>query len=81
MRQQFAVQVIDQGNAGRINRIQRCGRTTFAKVIATIDNHEGMLKTGMTGEAKIDGETMPVWEAFSQAVIRFVKVQLWSWIP
>jgi putative peptide zinc metalloprotease protein len=24
---------------------------------------------------------MPVWKAFSQAIIRFVKVQVWSWIP
>ena len=54
---------------------------TTLKVIATIDNHAGELNTGMTGVAKIQGETMPVWEAFSQAVIRFVKVQVWSWIP
>ena len=51
------------------------------KVIATIDNHDGKLSTGMTGTAKIQGETMPVWKAFSQAIIRFLKVQVWSWIP
>jgi putative peptide zinc metalloprotease protein len=54
---------------------------TTLKVIATIDNHDKELNTGMTGAAKIQGETMPVWKAFSQAVIRFVKVQVWSWIP
>jgi putative peptide zinc metalloprotease protein len=54
---------------------------TTLKVIATIDNHDGNLNTGMTGSAKIQGETMPVWKAFSQAIIRFVKVQVWSWIP
>jgi putative peptide zinc metalloprotease protein len=54
---------------------------TTLKVIATIDNHDGKLNTGMTGSAKIQGETMPVWKAFSQAIIRFVKVQVWSWIP
>jgi putative peptide zinc metalloprotease protein len=54
---------------------------TTLKVIATIGNHDGKLNTGMTGSAKIQGETMPVWKAFSQAVIRFVKVQVWSWIP
>jgi putative peptide zinc metalloprotease protein len=51
------------------------------KVLATIDNHDGKLNTGMTGVAKIRGETMPAWKAFSQAIIRFVKVQVWSWIP
>lgn len=51
------------------------------KVIATIDNGGGLLKTGMTGQAKIDGVTLPVWQAFSQAIARFVRVQIWSWIP
>jgi putative peptide zinc metalloprotease protein len=54
---------------------------TTLKVIATIDNHDGKLNTGMTGTGKVRGETMPVWKAFSQAIIRFVKVQVWSWIP
>ena len=34
-----------------------------AKVIATIDNHDGRLNTGMTGVGKIQGETMPVFDA------------------
>lgn len=51
------------------------------KVIATIDNPGGLLKTGMTGQAKIEGVALPVWEAFSQAIVRFVRVQVWSWIP
>jgi putative peptide zinc metalloprotease protein len=51
------------------------------KVIATIDNRDGLLTTGMTGNAKINSVTIPVWEAFSQAVVRFFKVQVWSWIP
>ena len=55
--------------------------STTLKVIATMDNHDGRLNTGMTGVAKIEGQTMPVWKAFSQAIIRFVKVQVWSWIP
>ena len=51
------------------------------KVIAVIDNPKGELKTGMTGYAKIGGTTMPVWKAFSLALVRFVNVQVWSWIP
>lgn len=51
------------------------------KVIATIENPDGRLVTGMTGEGKIAGQTMPVWKAFTQAVIRFLRVQVWSWIP
>ena len=51
------------------------------KVIATIDNRDGLLRTGMAGQAKIAGVSMPVWQAFSQAVTRFVKIQVWSWLP
>lgn len=51
------------------------------KVIAVIDNPKGELKTGMTGYAKIGGTTMPVWRAFSLALLRFFDIQVWSWIP
>jgi putative peptide zinc metalloprotease protein len=51
------------------------------KIIAVIDNPKGELKTGMTGYAKIAGTTMPVWKAFTRAIVRFFNVQVWSWIP
>jgi putative peptide zinc metalloprotease protein len=54
---------------------------TYVYVLVTVDNPEGKLKTAMSGEAKIDGVTIPVWEAFTQAVVRFFTVQVWSWIP
>ena len=54
---------------------------TYAAVIATFQNSDGALKTGMTGEAKIDGEVMPVWSAFTQSIQHFFKVEAWSWIP
>ncbi len=51
------------------------------KVIATIDNHDGALKTGMAGRAKIVGVKMPVWKAFTLVVVRFFEIQVWSWLP
>jgi putative peptide zinc metalloprotease protein len=51
------------------------------KVIATIDNRDQLLKTGMAGRAKIDGVSMPVWQAFSRAIARFIQIQVWSWVP
>jgi putative peptide zinc metalloprotease protein len=50
-------------------------------VIATIDNPDGVLKTGMAGRAKIVGVTMPVWKAFTLAIVRFFQIQVWSWLP
>lgn len=51
------------------------------RVIAVIDNPDGELKTGMTGFAKIETAWMPVWQAFSLALLRFLNIQVWSWIP
>ena len=50
-------------------------------MLTTIDNPAGELKSGMTGYAKVDGETLPVWKAFTRAIFRFIDVELWSWIP
>ncbi|MGL4315244.1 MAG: HlyD family secretion protein [Pseudomonas sp.] len=53
----------------------------YVKVLTMIENGAGQLKSGMTGYAKVDGEVLPVWKAFSRAVFRFIDVELWSWIP
>jgi putative peptide zinc metalloprotease protein len=51
------------------------------KVVALIDNQEGRLKTGMTGYAKIEGPSLPAWNAFSLGLLRFFNIQVWSWVP
>ncbi|MFO0752035.1 MAG: efflux RND transporter periplasmic adaptor subunit [Thermodesulfovibrionales bacterium] len=50
-------------------------------VAALLDNKDGRLKSGMTGYAKISSQTLPAWEVLSRAVVRFFKVEVWSWIP
>jgi putative peptide zinc metalloprotease protein len=51
------------------------------RVIAELDNPEGQLKTDMTGYAKIESGWRPVGVAFSQWLIRFLFIEVWSWIP
>jgi len=51
------------------------------KVITLLDNRNGQLKTGMTGYAKISSERLPVWKVLSLAIVRFIKVEAWSWLP
>ena len=51
------------------------------RVICELDNSGGFFKTGMTGYAKIETEKMPVAAAFSQWLMRFLFVEVWSWIP
>jgi putative peptide zinc metalloprotease protein len=50
-------------------------------VMSQMENPEGILRSGLTGQAKICGEETIVAIAFTKALVRFVRVELWSWIP
>lgn len=56
-------------------------KRNFIKVEALVDNKDGLIKSGMTGYAKIVYGKMPLWKAYSLWLIRFFKVEVWSWIP
>jgi putative peptide zinc metalloprotease protein len=58
---------------------QEFGRVV--RVTTTLNNADGRLKSGMTGYAKISSVTLPVWEVLSQQVVRFISVEVWSWLP
>jgi putative peptide zinc metalloprotease protein len=55
------------------------GRTV--PVIGRMDNSDGQLRSGLTGQAKIRGEPRLVIVAFTKAIVRFVLIELWSWFP
>ncbi len=60
----------EQGAYGKVVRVQ--------VVLAETD---GRLKTGMTGNAKIDAGWSLTGLVFTRAIARFLFVELWSWIP
>jgi putative peptide zinc metalloprotease protein len=51
------------------------------RVLCELDNSQGLLKTDMTGYAKIEGKERPVAVAFTRWLMRFLFVEVWSWIP
>jgi putative peptide zinc metalloprotease protein len=51
------------------------------RVSVLLDNREGRLKSGMSGFAKIACEVEPLWKVLSPAIVRFFKVEVWSWLP
>ena len=53
----------------------------FITVILDIPNTEKTLKAGMSGYAKIEGRTMPFIVAFTRPIVRFVQIEIWSWLP
>jgi multidrug efflux pump subunit AcrA (membrane-fusion protein) len=51
------------------------------RVTSEIDNGEGNLKSGMTGYAKVHAGDKPLAVAFGRALIRFFRIEVWSWLP
>ncbi|MCW8830440.1 MAG: efflux RND transporter periplasmic adaptor subunit [Gammaproteobacteria bacterium] len=51
------------------------------KVVAMFPNENRLLRTGMTGHAKIISNEVFVITAFTRAIINFIKIEMWSWLP
>ncbi|MBK9951388.1 MAG: efflux RND transporter periplasmic adaptor subunit [Candidatus Competibacteraceae bacterium] len=51
------------------------------RVVTLIDNPDGLLKAEMTGYAKIAAGREPIIVAFTRALVRFVMLEMWSWLP
>lgn len=50
-------------------------------VTSYLDNADGRLKSGLTGYGKIEGSETIMLLAFSRALIRFFRIEFWSWLP
>ena len=53
----------------------------MVRVVTRIANPDELLKSELTGYAKIRGETQPAALAFTRMLRRFFTLELWSWIP
>jgi multidrug efflux pump subunit AcrA (membrane-fusion protein) len=53
----------------------------FIRVRVEIPNPKRLLKSGMSGYAKIEGSVKPLFWVISRPLVRFIKVEVWSWIP
>jgi putative peptide zinc metalloprotease protein len=54
---------------------------TVVVVESILSNDEKLLRSGMTGHAKVQGSEMFVIQAFTRALVRFVLIEVWSWLP
>lgn len=50
-------------------------------MVGTIEDADGILRSGMTGFAKTAGVQMPVWQIITQGISRFFIIDLWAWLP
>jgi multidrug resistance efflux pump len=51
------------------------------RVTTEIPNPDDRLKSEMTGYAKIATEDRPLWDVLLRPLVRWFKVEFWSWIP
>ncbi len=51
------------------------------RVTIEIPNPDGLLKSQMTGIAKIAAGDQLLIVAFTRALVRFVMIEMWSWLP
>lgn len=53
----------------------------YVRVIVDLPNTDKLLKAGMSGYAKIEGRKMPLIVAFTRPIVRFIQIEIWSWLP
>lgn len=51
------------------------------RVMALLEPTNAILKPGMTGQAKVEGGVYPAIVVFTRALVRFIMVEVWSWLP
>ena len=51
------------------------------RVVAEIPNPDGLLRPDMSGDAKVETVDMPVWISYTRAIMRFLLIEVWYWIP
>ena len=51
------------------------------RVEVEVPNPDGRLAANMTGFGKVAAAERPVWQAFTEAIVGFFKIELWSWVP
>lgn len=51
------------------------------RVIVEVPNPDGRLSQNMTGFGKIFVDDRPAWEVFTRVLIRFFRIEIWSWLP
>lgn len=53
----------------------------YVNIIVTLPNEKRLLKSGMSGHAKVDGPVVPVIVAYTRPWVRFFLIEVWSWFP
>lgn len=51
------------------------------RVVILLSEVDSLLKTGMSGQGKIEVGNKPLFVLLTRPIVRFVQIEMWSWIP
>ena len=51
------------------------------RVYVDLDDNDEVLRPGMTGYARIEVSSDFFWRVLGRHVLRFVRTEVWSWLP
>lgn len=57
------------------------GYGRVVNVTIEVPNEEFLMKSGMTGHGKVSVGQVPTIVAFTRWLARFIRIELWSWLP
>ena len=57
----------------------RPSASRIVRVMTVIDNPDGLLKSDMTGYAKIGSDDRPLAAVLARGLVRTVRLEFWSW--
>lgn len=72
--------VVDPG-PNAVELVRSDSGTRAVRVVVSVPSGENRLKAGMTGYAKLDLGSRPLWRVLVHPLIRWFRVEGWSWLP
>jgi multidrug resistance efflux pump len=70
---------VDTDSTSSTSDITQSNRVFKVKIDLT--NSPETLKTGMSGYAKINVGKKPLFVLLTQPLVRFIQIEVWSWLP
>lgn len=78
---QFDIEPIRSDRESRVEEAIEKQEAHHIRICVDLDPHQENLVPGMTGNARIVIRSGQFWEALLRPVLRFVRVDVWSWLP
>ncbi|MCP4875294.1 MAG: HlyD family efflux transporter periplasmic adaptor subunit [Gammaproteobacteria bacterium] len=77
----FEIDLIRTDREAQLKQIQRHEEDRKIRIYANLYEYQENLVPGMSGSARIIVKNGILWKALARPVLRFFRVDVWSWLP